>query len=184
MEKTMEYKYSVGQFTFSSSVLTVPPWITLNIGKTFEIIAFNDEDTPGYIFFVLVLPEKIDPNDGAVFMKLFYGRFSKDPFYSIPKTELELDKLPELVRFGIRPSENPRENTYVSSCDIIMRIEGTSYYGTAELREDDLFTFDLKSYLQNSTDQLQYLKEETIYKEIEKLGYLDQEMYCSHKDDE
>ena len=183
----MEYKYPINRFKFDPSILNPPQWITLDVGKKFEVQAFDDEETPGFIFFVLVLQDKIDRDDGGTFMQIFYSRFVDRPAglnYSIPKEEFELEKLPELVRFEIRPFENPRKRKFVESCGIYMRIDGTSYNGCAPIEcEDGIFTFDLECYLKNADDELELNKEEFVEKKLENLDDMDIRITQDHKDD-
>jgi hypothetical protein len=176
----MEYKYPIAKFSFEPTILNPPQWITLDVGKVFEIHAFDDEEAPGFIFFVLVLPEKTDRIDGGTFMQIFYSRFTEQTGgfnYSIPKEEFELEKLPGLVRFEIRPFGNPRKRKYVESCGIYMRIDGTSYYGCAPLEsEDRIFAFDLNNYLENADDKSELSKIESVEKKLESLEQMDSKM--------
>ena len=164
----MEYRYPIETFKFKPAAIHTPNWITLDIGKEFEIHILEDINLPGYIFCVLVLPEKIDPDDGGIFMQEFKNRFyntSDGETYSILKEEFELSRLPDLVNFEIKPIDNPR-----NLCGLYMQINGSTYFGCAPLwNEDRLYSYDVEYYHEHLKNGPGDKKEKLIEKKFDEL---------------
>jgi hypothetical protein len=181
----MEYKYPIETFKFNPSVINTPQWITLDLGKEFEIRVFDDVDMPGYIFLALVLPEKIDRDDGGIFMQEFYNRFymaSGSGTYSIPKEEIELSQLPELANFYVKHIGDARKRKYVESCGIYLKLETSTFHGCAPLEYDDrIFNFNIDLYLKSANDESEIAKTKFVENKMEDLTNLDIEIMRDQK---
>jgi len=180
----MEYEYPIEKFSFKPSIINVPKWFSLNLGKVFEIHILEDQEMHGYVFFVLVLPEKTDPDEGGTLKEVFNSHFYNLPShqtYSIPREEFDLSKLPDLASFEIKHFSDPREYR-VDSCGIYMQIKGTSFFGYAFI-EDDLFSFDKDVYLENANDEQELNKEKEVQKKMDALEKLDINIMRDHKND-
>lgn len=179
----MEYRYPIETFKFEPSVIKVPHWICLDIGKEFEIHILDDTELPGYIFCALVLPEKIDPDEGGIFMEEFKNRFyntASGETYSIPKEEFELPKLPDLVHFEVKPMDHPRD-----LCGLYMQIDGSTYFGCASLwGEDRLYSYDEEYYHEHLENGPGDKKEKLIEKKFDELDDFESDFPLGHNIDE